>query len=342
MKKSTILSFCIPTFNNINSLSRLVNQILINKSDLIEIVVLDNGSTDGTLKQISTIVDNRLRIYTNGDNKGALYNMVNVLNKGDGDFLIYITDHDHVIYEGIDNFIKFLENNASVACGYCEYNKKNVNENFQIFPSGVPSISKLAYITRHPTGYFFNRRLLHSINFIEKFSNFNYVDLFPLEFVFAELCILDSGAIYNSNFVFPETGDRVVEHKSATTNGNLSSAFFSPQTRLKLVINFENHIQTLSISNSSKIKLIIDSFFRELYNATFGFRYVMQNQKLCIHYKMSPQNIKYTNLIKIGHQFYINYSNFVLKKRYKNKIQIFFFKILLFKSLVIKILNKII
>ena len=342
MMRSPILTFCIPTFNNSNSLSRLVNQILINKNDLIEIVVLDNGSTDGTLQQISTIVDNRLKIYTNGDNKGALYNMVNVLNKGNGDFLIYITDHDHIVLEGIDYFIEFLINNSSVACGYCEYNIKNINKKFQIFPIGLPSISKLAYITRHPTGYFFNRRLLKSINFLEKFSNFNYVDLFPLEFVFAELCILGSGAIYNCNFVFPETGDRVIEHKSATTDGNLSSAFFSPQTRLKLVINFESHIQTLSISNSNKIKLIIDSFFRELYIATFGFRYVMQNQKLCIHYRMVPQKIRYTKLIKIAYQFYINYYNFVLKKRHKNKIQIFFFKILMLKSLSLKVVNKIV
>ena len=39
--------------------------------------------------------------------------------------------------------------------------------------------------------------LLHSIFFLERFSDYEYVDLFPLEFAFAELCSLGKGAIYN-------------------------------------------------------------------------------------------------------------------------------------------------
>ena len=127
MNKRTILSFCIPTYNNVNSLFRLVNQILDYKSDLIEVVILDNGSTDGTLQRMNTIDDNRLKVFTNSENKGALYNMVNVLYKGKGEYLLYITDHDHVIVDNIDLFIKFIDNNLDVACGYCQYNLKNVN-----------------------------------------------------------------------------------------------------------------------------------------------------------------------------------------------------------------------
>jgi glycosyltransferase involved in cell wall biosynthesis len=341
MNKKTILSFCIPTYNNVSSLFRLVIQILTYKSDLIEVVILDNGSSDGTLQKLNTISDYRLKVFTNDVNKGALYNMVNVLHKGKSEFLLYITDHDHVIIDNIGNFIKFLDDNSDVACGYCEYNLKNISNSFLIYPAGVQSITKIAYITRHPTGYFFKMNLLHSISFLERFSDYKYVDLFPLEFAFAELCSLGKGAIYNENLVYPETGERVVEHKSATTDGKLTTAFFSPQTRLKLAINFENHIQSLKISNKSKKKLIIDSFFRELFLATFGYRFVMQNQKLCIHYRMETRTINYIKLFQMGHEFYKNYSKFVIEKRFIKINDKFSYKVFMLNSLIIKVLKKI-
>jgi glycosyltransferase involved in cell wall biosynthesis len=312
--KEIEVSFCIPTYNNFKSVLRLVNSILESDSLDIEVVVLDNGSTDDTYNLLKKIDDPRLSIYTNIDNKGALFNMINVLDKGQGNYLVYCTDHDHVSTEKIDKFKSFFKNNQDVSFGYCEYNS-NAKVLFELFKKGNDALSSLGYITRHPTGYFFKNENLKSLNIVEKFSNYEFVDLFPLEFVFAELSLLGDGAIYHDSLFTPETGERVITHKSATTNGNSKSAFFSPECRLKLAINFEKHIQSLNISNSQKRKLIKKSFFRELYAATFNFKNVIANEKLCIHYRMQKRSIGKIELLKIGYSFYCDYVQRVIKTK---------------------------
>jgi len=298
---------------------------------------LNNGSTDHTLRLLHEIEDDRLQVYSNDRNMGALYNMVNVLNKGRGEYLVYITDHDHIDYEKIEKFIFFLSANTSVSCGYCEFNS-NTDKLFDIYIKGFPAVSKIAYITRHPTGYFFRNELLKSVQIVDRFSDIEYVDLFPLEFVFAELCELGDGAIYHDTIFSPETQEKIViKHKSATTNGNSKNAFFSPQARLKLAINFENHINTLRLSKKDKVKLIINSFFRELYSATFGFRDIMNRKDICEHYYMESKKIRIKELLSICIYFYYEYSDKVIRYRYQNLLQRVNFKMLLVTNLLIKI-----
>lgn len=329
--KDIELSFCIPTYNNFKSVFRLVTSILECEDLNIEVVVLDNGSTDDTYNLLKEINDSRLSVYTNFENKGALYNMINVLDKGQGKFLVYCTDHDHVDTQKINKFKSFLVNNQNVSFGYCVYNSQ-VKVLSEMFPKGNEAINKLAYITRHPTGYFFNNEKLKSLNIVENFSNYEFVDLFPLEFIFAELSLMGDGAIYHDSLFTPETGERVVEHKSATTNGNSKSAFFSPECRLKLAVNFEKHLQSLPLSKSEKKILIKETFFREFYAATFGFKSVMENEKLCIHYRMERRDIGKIELLQTGYSFYNGYIQNVIKQKSTSRLNNIIFRSYLYSE----------
>jgi glycosyltransferase involved in cell wall biosynthesis len=323
------LSFCIPTYNNSKSLHRLVSSILENDASNIEVVILDNGSTDDTLNIMKSIKDKRLCIYSNGENKGALFNMMNVLEKGKGKFLVYSTDHDHVDIQKIDKFKSFLIDNPAVSFGYCEFNSKS-NLLFKKYKSGNQSLENLAYITRHPTGYFFKNKYWKSIESVKRFSDYEFVDLFPLEFVFAELALLGEGAIYYDSLFTPETGERVVINRSSTTKGNSKTAFFAPECRLKLAVNFEKHIQSLSISKKIKKKLIVNSFYRELKAATFLFKSVVSDEKLCIHYGMERRKISKYELLKIGLAYYHGYVKRVINSKQLSWFERIQFKFLLF------------
>lgn len=338
------LSFCIPTYNNAKSLHRLVLSILRCGDSNIEVALLDNGSTDETLKIISEIDDERLRVYSNGKNMGALFNMVNVLDKGRGKYLVFMTDHDHVDPEKISKFKHFLLENTVISCGYCMFNSKS-EQLFESFTMGYHAINNLAYLSRHPTGYFFKNDLLKLIRIVDRFSNYEYVDLFPLEFVFAELCLLGDGAIYHDSLFSPETEAKVVtKHKSATTNGNSKKAFFSPQTRLKLAVNFEDHIHSLQIIEKYKKQLMINSFFREFHAATLGFKAIMRRKDLCAHYYMESREIKVNELLNIGLNFYKEYSKKVIRIRFKSLPNRLSFKmhlfIILLKTILIRIMRQ--
>lgn len=302
------LSFCIPTYNRAEIVSRLVTNILSCTDPTIEVVVLDNGSTDGTLDILRTVKDERLCVYSNGENKGALFNMVNVLNKGRGKFLVYSTDQDHVDSAKISDLKSFLAQHPSLAGGYCAFDSISEAE-CEIFPRGYLAIRNIAYQGRHPTGYVFNNEMLKSIKLVERFSDYAFVDLFPLEFAFAELCLLGDGAIYHRPTFTPETGTMVVKHKSSTTNGKLKNAFFSPETRLKLAVNYSKHINTLQLTPQDKHKLIIDTFIHELAAATKGYQSILRNENLCTHYYMECKEIKNKELLSIGLNFYRRYKS---------------------------------
>ncbi len=297
------LSFCIPTYNRAQTVHRLVTEILRCEDQDLEVVVLDNGSTDDTLNILQTIKDKRLQVHSNGENKGALFNMVNVLDKGRGNFLVYSTDQDYVDNTKITEFKSFLMQHPDLAGGYCTFNSKPT-ATYEIFPKGSRAIRKIAYQGRHPTGYFFNNKLLKSIQFIERFSDYNFVDLFPLEFAFAELCLMGNGSIYHRPIFTPETGTMVVKHKSATTNGKSKNAFFSPEARLKLAINYSRHIDILQLAPREKYLLTVDIFFHELVVATIGYRSILGNKDLCIHYGMECKNVTSKEMFLIGLNFY--------------------------------------
>jgi glycosyltransferase involved in cell wall biosynthesis len=303
---SIALSFCIPTYNRCKVVTQLVKDVLTYEGCDIEVIVLDNGSTDATLQLLSEVVDKRLSVYSNGANKGALFNMVNVLERGRGQYLVYCTDQDHVVPEQVAQFKDFLATNPNIYCGFCEFS--SIKKGHEIFSKGLDSINKIAYLGRHPTGYFFKNEPYKSIDVITRFSDYNFVDLFPLEFVFAELCAQGSGAIFHNNIFIPETRKVTVEQqKSSTTKGASINAFFSPESRLKMSMNYAKHITGLSISDRGKDNLKIKTFLRGLIAATVGYRAILKNETLCIHYHMEPRELSVRDTVILGGAFYRNY-----------------------------------
>ena len=304
--KNIDLSFCIPTFNRSESLHKLVTTILSCTDPNIEVVVLDNGSTDDTLASLSTIRDGRLIVYSNGENKGGLYNVVNVIDKACGKYLVFLTDKDHVDSNEITRFKTFLLQHTGLASGYCLFNSKSKIE-YEIFQQGYQAVNKIAYKGRHPTGYFFNNALLKSIKHVEKFSDHKIVDMFPFEFIHAELCLMGGGAIYHVPMFTLETGDMAAKHKSYNASGKSKEAFFSPEARLKLAINYTKHINTLRLTPQEKRLLIIDIFIQQLVAATVGYRSVLRNKDICAHYYMECRDIKAKELHIIGLNLYRHY-----------------------------------
>jgi glycosyltransferase involved in cell wall biosynthesis len=66
---SGVLSVVVPCFNEQETIANLVDSVLA--SDLVsELIVVDDGSTDGTGKILAEIDDPRVRVLTNGENQG--------------------------------------------------------------------------------------------------------------------------------------------------------------------------------------------------------------------------------------------------------------------------------
>ncbi|MCQ6254492.1 glycosyltransferase family 2 protein [Methanocaldococcus sp.] len=110
MDKNPLVSVVIPTHNRKKQVERLINSILENTYKNIEIIVVDDASTDGTYEYIKKNFDDltNLKIVRNDKNlllAGSRNKGIN-LSKGE---LIFLVDDDNVLdTKCIENLVKVI------------------------------------------------------------------------------------------------------------------------------------------------------------------------------------------------------------------------------------------
>ena len=82
------------TYNGERFLREQVDSILSQLADGDELVVSDDGSTDGTLRLLADIHDHRVKVF-DGPKRGLTYNFENAIAHASGDYL-FLSDQDDV------------------------------------------------------------------------------------------------------------------------------------------------------------------------------------------------------------------------------------------------------
>jgi len=96
------------------TLKSIVNQTY----DNIEVLILDNNSSDDTVEKISQYDDSRIQMYTKSENLGPYRGLNYLIKRANGKY-IAIQDHDDIWHEQkIELQVDFLENHDQyVGCG---------------------------------------------------------------------------------------------------------------------------------------------------------------------------------------------------------------------------------
>lgn len=326
----TKLSFCIPTYNRSLKCLKLVKEILSVNNEDIEVIVSDNCSTDDTVSLLKQIKDKRLFVYQNEQNNGSLFNIYNSFSKAKGQYLYFTTDKDFINIDNIDSFLSFLNHSENLSCGYSECNSKFNGKN-EIYGQGFDAINRVGYIGHHPSGYFFNRAKLESINYQEKLSDKIFVGEFCLDFILAELSLEGNVGIFNENFTIPQDNSDAATDKSLSIKGLQVNAYYTPEARMKMAVNQTTHINGLKLSLDEKKQMIPKVFIRGLVNATYGYKNILNNKYICEHYQLEPKKISLLKLIFIGFNFYIQYIKNTKIIRLQNNLDAFSFNFYIFK-----------
>lgn len=89
----------IPVFNGQETIERAIKSLLRQKAIVLDIVVLDNASTDCTTKLVQDLAvnDPRIRLYQNRSNIGAFNNFKNVLS---------LAAHPYFMFLGADDYLE--------------------------------------------------------------------------------------------------------------------------------------------------------------------------------------------------------------------------------------------
>lgn len=105
-----ILSICIPTYNNIESLRKCLEFVFLARREFdetVEVIVSDNCSEDGTFAYLQKIEEKNYRCYRNESNLGFNKNLLLLVEKyATGEYVWTIGDDDFISNESIVFFLK--------------------------------------------------------------------------------------------------------------------------------------------------------------------------------------------------------------------------------------------
>ncbi len=300
------LSICIPTFQRVADVFSLVSDLLQCQRTDFEIVVIDNQSLDDTLQRLNSIADTRLIILQNDTNIGGWLNVVQSVSYGSGRVKLFMTDKDSCHYQMLDAFIEFLNSNPAVGCGYCLFSDEPERRT-RIFSRGFRSTQAVGYTWRHPTGYFFNAQLLAQIQYASLYTDSQQIGQFPFDLLLAELSTMSFAAIYTNGLFTRESATSAAKIKSHITNGNSGDAFFTPENRLKVALNFARHLENIALSTFHKRQVEARVFLSGLTSSTNGLRILLSNEQLCRHYHIESRTVKSKELFRIAFAYSINF-----------------------------------
>ena len=146
------ISIILLIYNKEKYLHRSIGSILGQTFKDIEIVLVNDGSTDNSLNIIQncSIKDSRMKIINNDKNRGVFYSRVNGILNSIGEFLMFLEPDD--LLEGNDN-LEYLYNEAKdrrediTIFPHYNVNKKQNRFKCKIFNKTIyqPEIFKLAF-----------------------------------------------------------------------------------------------------------------------------------------------------------------------------------------------------
>ena len=151
-----LVSIGIPIYNAEKYLDNAIRSVLNQTYTNWELILVDDGSTDSSLEIAKTYTDKRIRIVTDGENKGLIYRLNQLTEMASGEYYARMDNDDIMHFDRIAHQLAFLKSHPKVDVVGSSYFSIDVN-NLIIgrriqnpLPNSVKSILKDGCFA-HPT-----------------------------------------------------------------------------------------------------------------------------------------------------------------------------------------------
>jgi len=108
------ISVCIPTFNRIQLLPLAIESVFNQSEEDFELIVCDDGSSDGTPELMSGYTDRRLKYIRHPENIGKSNNMRSGFNAASGEYFIKFDDDDRLNHDFLSKTTAILDQDSSI------------------------------------------------------------------------------------------------------------------------------------------------------------------------------------------------------------------------------------
>jgi len=174
-KNNPLVSVLIPTYNSELYIKDTLESILHQTYKALEIVIIDDASTDSTLKIVRRYKDERIKLHVNDKNLGISGNMNKGIKLSHGKYLAIMDADDWSYPYRIEEQVQLMEQNSKVVLcsGYMDICDENLKfKNTRTYPITDKEIRK-AIVTydpiSHPASMWRMSELLKTGLYSEKF-----------------------------------------------------------------------------------------------------------------------------------------------------------------------------
>jgi len=179
MDSNPLVSIIIPAYNAEKYIQRALESALAQTYKDIEIIVIDDGSTDKTAEIIKTYQDPRI-IYFFQKNQGQGPARNNGIKKSQGEYITFLDADDYYFPEKVEKQVRFLENHPEYQAVYC---------------------NALHFYSDNPTVFFKKKGNFHSGDIFKDLLQSSYIN--P-NTIMVSRQILDKAGLFNENRYCPE------------------------------------------------------------------------------------------------------------------------------------------
>ncbi len=122
MSGGPLVSIVLPTLNGSRYIQQSIESCLRQSYANLEVIVVDGGSTDGTLDIVAALDDERLRVVHQPGNSGRLPGALNLgFAQARGDFFTWTQDDDWYEPTAIEYLARCLTDNPTVGLAYASF-----------------------------------------------------------------------------------------------------------------------------------------------------------------------------------------------------------------------------
>lgn len=114
MKDDILVSVCIPVYNGEKFLKETIDSVLIQDIDDMEIIVVDDCSTDNSIAIIKSYNDERIKVYKNYKNMGIVKNWNKAIEFCNGKYIKILCQDDLLLAGCLKKQIEVLKRNEHI------------------------------------------------------------------------------------------------------------------------------------------------------------------------------------------------------------------------------------
>ena len=116
------ISVIVPSYSHERCVAESIQSVLDQTYEDFEIIITDDGSTDGTVREIRKFRDTRIKRFCFEKNQGACVAANNCLKEASGEYIAMLSSDDAFLPDKLEKQVTFLDRHPETAAvfGYAE------------------------------------------------------------------------------------------------------------------------------------------------------------------------------------------------------------------------------